>query len=390
MYRRTLLAALAAVSIATHAADMENLEKRVEELERMQKDTFLQANEEKGIVKPFLSKHSILLGGFFETAITHIVGPDTKAQYSANANVFGLNITAEMDEQNRVVAQMLTSSGYTMANIHNDPRATLVPKKRQFTSYFRALQVNQAYFEHTFSRALNLQMGTGYAPYGYALQQREMVLFKRREGPQLVQASNFSTSVGIAFPLWTGLHLHGSFQQGDNRTGYNLYTLTPTTNAKNIGAGARLWYRWQEYMTVGVSTQVGDELANTYQSYGADADGKVGRYGLTLEYARTSVTGGHDRGLETYNAQPYVEFWNGKFLVYGVVDYMDNPVWLTQANITDAYKRWDMGGGVNWLPKPTMRFRLGYLVHNYVDNNSIINKQDRDYYRVDLSAGISF
>jgi hypothetical protein len=207
----------------------------------------------------------------------------------------------------------------------------------------------------------------------------------------MLLAANFYTSVGLAFPLWTGLHAHGSVTQGDNHLGYDLYTVNPTTDSTNLGLGARAWYRLGDRMTFGTSYQIGKELSAVYQSYGADFNGKFGALGLTAEYAH-SVISQDRKGLETYYAQPYYEFFGGKFLVYGVADYLDNPVWLTVVApmVADAYKRWDVGGGLNWIPRPTTRFRLGYIDHDYVGANSSPNGQKRNYREISASAGISF
>ena len=93
----------------------------------------------------------------------------------------------------------------------------------------------------------------------------------------------------------------------------------------------------------------------------------------------------------SYYIEPYVSFFDGAFLVYGAADYLDNPTNVTTLNgRSDPYKKWALGGGVNWLPLSFTRFRLGYLAHNYVGTNAIVSNQNRDFYSLDFSAGIAF
>lgn len=371
--------------VTTTTTSLDSLEKRVEDLERRQQETFEQLNQSNGYVRPFL-KSGILLGGYFETAISHVNGPNTKSQYSANSHLVGLNLGASFTDSDRFVMQLQTGLGYTFNNAHNDPDFSS-PKQRQFGAATAPTVLTQAYYEHGFTPLLNLQLGLGYVPYGQAYQKREPFLQKRRGGAQMLNSAS-SLTVGVAFPLFMGAHLHGAQQFGELRSGYHLYTFSPSTDSKSIGAGSRLWLTANETVTFGFSHQIGTVFSNTYQSYGADLDVIVGNLGLTLEYAENDPTGKRT-APRSYYASPYIELFKGKLILYGLADYLDNPTQLS-GSTADPYKVWTLGGGINWLPLTTTRIRLGYFHHDYVGGNAVKKGQDRDSYTMDLSLILAF
>jgi len=381
---------LALLTFVTHlssgyADELQDLGERVKELERRQQEDFEEFHAGRGLVRPYL-KNGILLGGYFETGFTHLNGPDTASQHSSNSHLVGLNLSSDFTEQDRFVMQLQSGLGYSVSNPHNDPTAT--PSQRQFGSAAVVTALTQGFFEHRFTRLAIVQTGLGYTPFGHAFEQRELVLFKRRNGPNILRASA-TNNVGIAFPLWMGVHLHGSAPLGQNQIGYNAYTFSPSTKSSSIGTGSRFWYRYHEALTVGVSYQIGEQSQSaTYQSYGADLDLKLPSGGVTIEYARSSVSHG-ERGPESYYVTPYYNLIKNTVIVYSTADYVDNPNRLT-GTTPDPYKLWSVGGGVNWLPLSNVRVRLGILNHNYVGVDSVKNGQDRDTQSVDLSLGLAF
>lgn len=343
--------------------------------------------EGQGQVRSFFT-NTVLIGGFFESGLTGLEGPDTGSQISANSHILGLNVTANLNPQFRFVSQVLTGLSYTFQNPHNNP--ALSPPKRQFHSLSIGATVAQGYIEYLHSPGFRVQAGLGYVPFGYALQQRELVLFRRRGGPQLTAASG-SNSVGIAFPLWMGVHVLGAFPSGNQDWGYNLYSFSPFTNSGTLGAGSRLWWRPAHQFNLGISAQTGKEVDDPYLSYGTDLNLKQGRWGLTAEYARNEVS--HQSTNETYYAEPFLTFHDDTFVVYLAADYLNNANYTSvkgDASVRDPYERWSKGGGVNWLPLPFVRLRLGYLQHDYQGNTATIQGQNRDYESYDLSASVAF
>ncbi|MGE3684073.1 MAG: hypothetical protein AB7G93_20320 [Bdellovibrionales bacterium] len=371
------------VSIGS-ATEIDDLRERVQELERRQQEAFEEFHASKAFVRPYL-KDGILLGGYFETGFTHLNGPNTSAQYSSSAHILGINLSADFTPQDRFVMQLQSGVGYTLANPHNDPAAT--PSQREYSSVAVITLLTQGFFEHRFTPLFNVQTGLGYTPFGVAFQQRESVLFKRRSGPEFLRASG-QGNVGIAFPLWTGVHVHGSAPLNGNQIGYNAYTFSPTTQPSSVGAGSRLWYRYEEFLTLGLSHQIGETDNSTYQSYGADLDMKIEECGVTLEYGRSSVSHGK-KGPEAYYATPYYQLVKDTVILYATAEYVDNPNRVT-VSLPDPYKVWSIGGGVNWLPFSNVRIRFGYLNHNYVGADSVKNGQDRDVNSLDLSIGVAF
>ncbi|MGZ5280284.1 MAG: hypothetical protein ACXWC9_10095 [Pseudobdellovibrionaceae bacterium] len=367
---------------------LSEVEKRLEDLELRHSEFHAQSLEGRGQVRSFFT-NAITFGGFFENAITNIEGPDTESQTSANSQLLGLNIAADMTENFRFVSQILTGLSYSFQNPHHNP--TLTPDKRQYGTLTFGAIVAQGYVEYLHSAGFRMQTGLGYAPFGYAIQQREIVLFKRRSGPQLANSSG-SGSVGIAFPLWTGVHVLGSFPIEDHRWGYNLYSFSPFGNPKSLGVGSRLWWQSSTQTTIGISSQSGDDRDHKFNSYGVDINTKNGRFGLTAEYARTPVRG-LDLVTESYYTEPFVTFYHDTVVIYAVADYFNNETYTSirgGAVVTDPYERWSTGGGINWLPIPAVRLRLGYLVHNYIGDTAVISDQNRDYQSADFSVGVTF
>jgi hypothetical protein len=367
---------------------LSDLEKRLEELELRSAEFQTQSLEGRGQVRSFFN-NSVSFGGFFENAITAIDGPDTEAQVSANSHLLGINIAADLHEKFRFVSQFITGLNYGFQNPHNNPNLT--PSQRQYGGVTFGAIVAQGYVEYLHSAAFRVQTGLGYAPFGYALQQREVVLFKRRTGPQLANTSG-ADNVGIAFPLWTGVHVAGSFTLEDQFVGYDLYSFSSFNNPRDLGVGSRLWWRNNSRLTIGISSQSGKDADHRFTAFGADINTKLDRWGLTAEYARTPVSG-LDLAAESYYAEPFVTFLNDSLIFYLVGDYLDHATFTSVksgAAIADPYKKWLTGFGINWLPVPYIRLRLGYLKHDYLGDTATIQGQDRDYESYDFSAGVTF
>ncbi len=364
------------------------LERRLDDIENRQIEFQGQWIEGRGQVRSFFS-NAVSFGGFFESALTNIDGPDSPAQTSANSNLLGLNVSAELYEHFQFVTQLITALSYTLQNPHNNP--TLTPSQRQFgTPVFGAI-VAQGYAEYTHNQALKFQAGLGYVPYGYTLQQREPVLLRNRSGSQIASTSG-ARNIGVAFPLWMGVHILGSFPIEADRFGYNLYTFSPSTSPGSLGAGARLWFRNHDQITYGVSGQMAKDVDDPYQSLGFDISGKINRIGWVAEYAKSRVLG---RGVvtESYYFEPYLTFMQDKFLLFVSADWLDNEAYTSVrggAAVPDPIKKWRTGIGINWIPTSFVRTRAAFLIHDYQGDTAEINQQNRDYQSIDLSVGVTF
>lgn len=356
--------------------DVENQQR---EFEQWYSDYYLQS---KGRISPFLGE-KISLGGFYETAITQLSGPDTPDQLVASSNVLGINIAAEFNEKIRFVAQYLTALTYTLQNPHNNP--ALTPSIREYGAPYAGSLVAHAYVEYRDTEALILQTGIGYVPFGTAFGQREPTLLKRRGGPQMLEAGD-GDSVGIAFPLWMGLHAQGSFILDKGRMGYDLYTFSPTGSRK-MGVGGRTWWSNSNNFTIGLSAQTSVLKNGSYYSYGTDANFKLEDFGLIVEYARNLTSG--SPAIVSYYLEPYYQLSQDEWLIYAVADYIDQPNHTVGA-VVDGYEKWLWGLGVNWLPMPNVRLRLAAFSHDYVKDSDSISGQYRDYCTLDFSGAIAF
>ncbi|AZZ35513.1 hypothetical protein CIK05_01415 [Bdellovibrio sp. qaytius] len=94
---------------------------------------------------------------------------------------------------------------------------------------------------------------------------------------------------------------------------------------------------------------------------------------------------------EFYYFEPYMKFAADEWLVFLNAEYIDT---LERTDIIthkpDPVKKWQYGGGFNWLPIPNARLRLTYLYHDYIDETDTIAGQKRDYNVIDFSTAVAF
>jgi len=228
----------------------------------------------------------------------------------------------------------------------------------------------------------------GYAPYGIAPQQREPQLFRLRAGSQIIAYADGDT-IGILSPLWTGLHIYGVLPVNPS-LGYNLYSFTPANKASTLGAGGRLWYKASENATLGTSVQSGEQAKGNFFSHGFDVDLQYHKYGFVSEYGHTANSG-DVLDAEFYYFEPYVKFAADQWLFFLNAEYIDTLERTdVLTHLPDPVKKWQYGGGFNWLPIPNARLRLTYLYHDYIDETDTINGQERDYNVIDFSTAVAF
>lgn len=367
-----------------------NLEQRVNELEEQLKSI----NEwytnyyvlGKGRVSPLLTQ-SLYLGGYFETAATHLQGPDMKRQTSVNSHTLALNLTAPFNEQMKFVTQLSSRLEVPLANVDNNPN--LNPPKRQFAgaNYFSVPA--HGYFEYALNDYFNVQVGLGFTPFGIMYLNYEPELFRLRGGSQML-AYDFTdgSTIGIASPIWTGLHIYGSFSEAKN-SGYHLYSLTTIHAVDSVGVGARLWYRLMENATIGTSVQTGSLPVGQYLSHGFDIDLRFAQFGVISEYAYSRNSDGV-LDNEIYYIEPYMNLTE-QWVIFLNTEYIDTPARTDYfTGIPNPVKKWRCAAGFNWLPIANARFRVVYLFHDYIDEADSIAGQERDYQAIDLSMAVAF
>jgi len=369
----------------------EELERQVQQLRTelnlyriRQEDLIFESTERLGSVRSFFSNR-LSLGGFFETGLSGFWGEDMSTQVTPASNVLGLNFAAIFASDFKFVAQVLTAFSIPLQNENSDPRATAVglPARREFRSVSIAAAPTQAYVEYVLSDAFRLQGGIGYVPFGYAPQQREVVLFVRRSGPQMLRTQD------LVEPLWSGVHLAGQLNWKSGRWGYDAYTFPYLTYTQMMGGGSRLWWESSEEMfRAGVSSQAGRSRTGGAFTLGLDFRVKLGDFTLNTEYAQRSTDG---RRPWTMYAEPNYTI-TPSFLVYAFADYADAALNRTanQDSLEDPYKRLEYGAGLNWLPTAFTRFRIGLFLFDYRGATAEPSGQDRDFAAVDLSAGVAF
>lgn len=381
-----ILLLTSAVLATARAATVEELQRRVEALEAQQDELIANTPSDTTYVRSFL-RNSFSLGGFYEAAVTGITGPDTKTQVTGSSNLLGFNISVDFADNLRFVSQLITGLTITLQNPNNDPRAVSVgqPMQRSFgTPLFGALPA-QGYLEYSFSDNYRLQGGLGYVPFGYSFQLREPVLFARRGGPQMSRVTS------LVNPLWSGFNLIARFPRAAGaHWGYNLYSITLSTNLKTPAYGGRVWMTSpQDKITTGLSTQLGNRYGRGYQIVGADARYDSHPWVIASEYVRQFSS-----GPEAWSAyvEPALYVAGDWLLVYVHGDYADSQYNVTTgiSSIDDPFRKWEYGGGINWLPTAFTRVRLGVSQNDYAYGTGVINGQNRDYTVYDASVGVAF
>lgn len=355
---------------------IDKLTKRIEELERQQE-------EKRPQVSSFI-KDNLTLGGFFEPSYTILRGPDTKLQAANASNLLGLNFAADFTKIH-FVSQVLTGISFNLQNQHNDPRAATagLPSRRVFGSTRIGSQLTQGYLQYLIDDHTAIQAGVGFVPFGFAAQQRELVLFIRRDGPQLLRTTELFAS------SWSGLNFYQRFYNEDSYWGYNLYSFTRSEDPKLPGLGARAWWNSkEENIIAGLSVQSANYSGNLEENVGADLIFKLKDFSVTSEYAR-HITENDDDPWSIY-IEPGYYLLKEEILLYAFLDYAESPFNKTAGTILDPYHKLEYGLGINWLPTSYTRLRLGLTCHNYTGLNDVIQGQNRDYETIDFSAGVAF
>lgn len=358
-------------------ASYEALLKRIEQLERHQ-DELLLNQQDGNQVNSFL-KNNLTLGGFFESAVQTLDGPDTRFQVMNSSNIIGLNIAADFNDRLRFVSQFLTGLTNPIRNLNNDPLET--PDSREFGDYFFGAVLTQGYLQFTTASHLNIQAGMGYVPFGYYPQQRELVLFVRRGGPQLLRSNDLFSA------LWTGVHLSGRIGN-DTHKGFHLYTMNPLDDTNKLGMGGRLWAISQdEVLGGGLSTQVVKYEGHTSEILGADIRLNTNKVIIISEYA---INMAEDEDPWTAYIEPSFKLKDDEFLIYTFADYAQNSRNVSTGSRLDPFNKWEYGGGINWLPTAFTRLRAGFTIHDYKGHRAEVDDQDRDYVSFDFSVGVAF
>jgi hypothetical protein len=362
--------------------ELESLKKRIEELENQQDQLLMSATEPKPQVNSFL-RDNFTLGGFFDGGYNFITGPDTETQGVNDGNALGLNISAVYGSNFKFVSQIVAATNAPLGNKENNPLSS--PEQREYNNYMVLGAVTQGYVEYSMKRSFNVQAGLGYVPFGFALQLREPVLYVRRGGPQLVRNGSL---ISI---FWQGLHLYGVKDTPQGEIGYNLYTFTPTQNAKLPGVGSRFWMASEDEKIIGgLNAQLVEKDNETLTNVGTDF-----RFDFNPFQIRTEFIHKFTQNTDSWTGyiEPGMYFYDEEFLIYIFGDYFygaQNEVQVSGSMIPDPIQKWEYGVGLNWLPTAYTRFRFGVTFHDYVGYRAVVENQNRDYLSSDFSVGVAF
>jgi hypothetical protein len=128
----------------------------------------------------------------------------------------------------------------------------------------------------------------------------------------------------------------------------------------------------------------------TYDTLGVDARARFDRFTFTSELAKSYGQG--DQPWSFY-FEPDFDLVPQSVILYTFADYLVNPLNTTGAGpavVSDPFRKWQWGAGANWLPTPFTRLRAGLTMNDFVGPSAAASGQNRNYWDLDLSAGISF
>jgi hypothetical protein len=182
----------------------------------------------------------------------------------------------------------------------------------------------------------------------------------------------------------------GEVAKRRGRFGFNVYTFPYFEQVRSVGVGGRAyWESLEDRVRFGLSGQAGNTRTGGEQTVGTDLRVRLGPFTLLSEYARRF----------TAPADPWNLYFEPnfaltpRFLVYAFADYAEAPLNRTVVGasaLSDPWTKFEYGGGVNWLPTPFTRFRVGLYFFDYRGATAVERGQDRDLAALDLSAGVAF
>lgn len=381
-----LFSAVVALVPLAHAGplteEVRRLEQKLKDLEKELEESRKDSSYSDREVRSFLNTR-LRLGGFMDSSFTGIFQENRSAQAASSSTFLGINLGAVYNERLRFNAQFVSGFTTPIGNPHDDPRSASLgsQSRRGFGSFSFTNLVTQAYGEWERSDAFRVQAGIGYAPYGITFQQLEPVLFVRRGGPQLLR-----TNDELVHPLWQGLQLKGQFTRRALRFGYHAYTFTPASNTQKLGLGSRIWLEGGlGGILLGFSQQTASRGDETYTTLGPDLRIRAGRFSFQSELA---IGVGNGTQPWSVHVQPDFAVYGQSVLIYLFADYFES-VFNKTVVLPDPYKKWEYGGGLNWLPTVFTRLRLGLTFHDYV-GSYVVSSGGRDYWALDASAGVAF
>ena len=315
------------------------------------------------------------IGGFINTAFTHVEGEDGSAS-AWNRQNFELLIRADLDEHwSAFFAGGFLREGNVGFDDDADGNLNEAGERRNpdfaiesgIPGGTRNPQII-AWANYKHNDALNLQIGRMITPHGIiniehfpaTLLDQEQPLFLRPFGGQTI-FPNFTT----------GAQAHGKFFFGDDTLSYNLYSAAAQGSPEELIHGGRLAYDFgEEGITIGLNAAAGDRNetgGGDYELVGADLLYDKGKFLWKNEIFATSEDDAPGRlGFYTQPAYRFNDQWIG-FYRYDFLDDGANGTAAVPDNAGDVTEHMI---GINFLPKQNVRLRLTGTRREYESTGS--------------------
>lgn len=337
------------------------LEERIEEIE----DTVYDIDEKVGsktLAKAFdASRFDI--GGFVNTAFTHVRGEDGSAS-AWNRQNFELLIRADLNDQwSAFFAGGWLREGNVSFDDDGDGILNEAGERRNpdfsLQSGVPGGTANPqiiAWANYKHNDALNLKIGRMITPHGIiniehfpnVLLDQEQPLFLRPFGGQTI-FPNFTT----------GAQIHGQFFNGDDTITYNAYSAAAQGAPEELIHGGRVSYNFGNAgLTFGLNAATGS------RSEGADSDYTL--VGADLLFDKGPILWKNEifatdeenaPGRLGFYTQPAYEI-NDQWTAFYRYDFLDDGANGTAAIPDNAGDVTEHMFGVNFLPVPNVRTRL--------------------------------
>ncbi len=366
--------------IQPSAADTTHLEERVFELE----EQIFELDDRVGseTLANAFDANNLDIGGFINTAFTHVDGEDGSA-FGWNRQNFELLIRADLNEQwSAFFAGGFLREGNVGFDDDNDGVLNESGERRNpdfaiesgVPGGTRNPQII-AWTNYKHNDAFNVKLGRMITPHGIiniehfpaTLLDQEQPLFLRPFGGQTI-FPNFTT----------GGQVHGQFFVGGDTLSYNTYIASAQGAIEEPIYGARLAYEFRDKgVTVGVNAATGtrsEALDNEYTLLGADLLIDKGSILWKNEIFSTDEDGASGRlGFYTQPAYRFNDQWIG-FYRYDFLDDGSNASAAVPDNAGDVTEHMV---GLNYLPLPNVRLRLTGTRRHY-DSTSVFDEADAD------------
>lgn len=347
-----------------------------------------------GLLESFLSGASekVKFGGYLRAVLDGQFGKDTARQIVFEKSILDLLVRADPMERLSIFSHIEFAGENEIENTNAAWRTK--------SGFRNEIKLEIGTFAYHFSDLFVLTGGRFVSPFGIInVEHFEPVILMNSKPLSLGEVET------SRFPIFDrdadGLQLSGSKFIGSRQShqiGYSGYLFTSDSDPLSLGGGGRFFLNLKDgLVNLGVSNQTAQRGGQTYIAMGGDVKLRWKNFVVRSEFIRSLIEGASDQ--TSYYVQPAYGFFDGKLVLFAMLDYLDDPLGTTRvdhdqnentASIADPIKHYRYTGGINYLPWTYLRARLEFHWHDYRGATAILGGLSRDYYNPQVSVVVSF